>query len=121
MAIKSDEVPHPDEIEDNFEWGSCAEGHLDPATSSRVSAAYRLIKKFPDWSRHNGGKIEAAGVLSSLLVFASIAVSRKTRRGHSLQSAVNSVKVENLNQAFYIAAREQRWKRYLRKLVRGKK
>ncbi len=125
MAVKADEVQHPDQIEDDFDWDAIVEGEpVDAATHRTLSLANRAVAKFPELRSHYKAYAGAAVVVSSTAtLIAAVALTRKTRRGMSGRDALAALTVEDLQNAVHVAGRDQHYKRLLRKLKlrRGKK
>ena len=68
MAIKADEVKHPDQIEDDFDWGAVAEGERpDSATRKTLNVAHRAVAKFPELKGKYKAYAGAAAIVSSAL------------------------------------------------------
>jgi hypothetical protein len=124
MAIKADDVRHPDQIEDDFDWEAVAEGEpVDAETHRTLSLAHRAVAKFPELKGKYKAYAGAAVVVSSAAtLMAAVAITRKTRRGMSAGQALASLTAADLEAAVHVAARDQRYKRLLRKLKlrRGK-
>ena len=125
MAVKADEVRHPDEIEDDFDWEAVAEGEpVDAETHRTLRLAHRAVAKFPELKGKYKAYAGAAVVVSSAAtLLAAIALTRKTKRGMSAGQALASLTAADIEAAVHVAARDQRYKRLLRKLKlrRGKK
>lgn len=125
MAVKADDVRHPDQIEDDFDWAAVAEGEpVDAETHRTLSLAHRAVAKFPELKGHYKAYAGAAVVVSSAAtLMAAVAISRKTKRGMSAGQAFASLTAADIEAAVHVAARDQRYKRLLRKLKlrRGKK
>ena len=123
MAIKADEVQHPDQIEDQFDWEQELQGeHPDPATHKTLRLAHRAVAKFPELSTKYKVYAGAAAVVSSVATLAgAIAITRKMKRGMSADSALASITVADIENALHVAARDQRYKRLLRKIGLRKK
>ena len=125
MAVKADEVRHPDQIEDEFDWQAVAEGEpVDAETHRTLRLAHRAVAKFPELKGHYKAYAGAAAVVSSVAtLMAAVAITRKTKRGMSAGQALASLTAADLEAAVHVAARDQRYKRLLRKLKlrRGKK
>lgn len=125
MAVKADEVRHPDEIEDDFDWEAVAEGEpVDAETHRTLRLAHRAVAKFPELKGKYKAYAGAAVVVSSAAtLMAAIAITRKTKRGMSAGQALASLTAADIEAAVHVAARDQRYKRLLRKLKlrRGKK
>ena len=125
MAVKADEVRHPDEIEDDFDWEAVAEGDpVDAETHRTLRLAHRAVAKFPELKGKYKAYAGAAVVVSSAAtLLAAIALTRKTKRGMSAGQALASLTAADIEAAVHVAARDQRYKRLLRKLKlrRGKK
>jgi hypothetical protein len=118
MAIKADEVVHPDEIEDEFDWESVAEAdHVDASTKKTLNLAARAVRKFPELSgKHKAYAGAAAVVSSTATLIAAVALSRKMRHGMSGDKALAALTALDIEDAVHVAARDQRYKRLLRKL-----
>ncbi len=118
MAIKADEVVHPDEILDEFDWDSVAEGEpVDASTKRTLSLAHRAVAKFPELKGKYKGYAGAAVIVSSTAtLIAGVAIARKMRNGMSGEKALAALTVEDITAAVSVAARDQRYKRLLRKL-----
>ena len=125
MAVKADEVRHPDQIEDDFDWEAVAEGEpVDAETHRTLRLAHRAVAKFPELKGKYKAYAGAAVVVSSAAtLLAAIALTRKTKRGMSAGQALASLTAADIEAAVHVAARDQRYKRLLRKLKlrRGKK
>jgi len=125
MAVKADDVRHPDQIEDDFDWEAVAEGEpVDAETHRTLRLAHRAVAKFPELKGKYKAYAGAAAIVSSAAtLMAAIAITRKTKRGMSAGQALASLTAADLEAAVHVAARDQRYKRLLRrlKLRRGKK
>ncbi len=125
MAVKADEVRHPDQIEDDFDWEAVAEGEpVDAETHRTLRLAHRAVAKFPELKGKYKAYAGAAAVVSSAAtLMAAIAITRKTKRGMRPGQALASLTAADIEAAVHVAARDQRYKRLLRKLKlrRGKK
>jgi hypothetical protein len=121
--VKADEVRHPDQIEDDFDWQAIAEGErADSATNRTLSLAHRAVAKFPELSGRYKAYAGAAAVVSSALtLMAGVAIARKMKRGLSADRALASLTAADIEAAMHVAGREQRYKRLLRKIVRRRK
>ena len=120
MAIKADEVQHPDQIEDDFDWETLGSGERPDAETHRtLSLANRAAAKFPELKGHYKAYAGAAAVVSSALtLMAGIAIARKMKRGMSADKALAALTAADIEAAVHVAARDQRYKRLLRKIVR---
>lgn len=120
MAIKADEVRHPDQIEDDFDWEAASEGQLvDAETHRTLNLAHRAVAKFPELKGRYKAYAGAAAVVSSVAtLMAGIAITRKMKRGMSGDRALASLTAADLEAAVHVAARDQRYKRLLRKIRR---
>jgi hypothetical protein len=121
MAVKADEVVHPDEIEDTFDWDRiAAEGEQpDPSTHRTLNLAHRALAKFPEMKGKYKAYAGAAAVVSSAAtVMAAVAITRKMKRGMSADRALAALTVADIENAVHVASRDQRYKRLLRKIVR---
>lgn len=120
MAVKADEVQHPDQIEDDFDWSAVAEGEqADEETHRILSLAHRAVEKFPELSGKYKAYAGAAAVVSSVAtLMAGVAISRKVRRGMSPDRAFAALTAADIENAVRVAARDQRYKRLLRKIAR---
>jgi len=118
MAVKADDVRHPDQIEDDFDWAAAAEGEpVDAETHRTLRLAHRAVAKFPELKGKYKAYAGAVAVVSSTAtLIAAIALTRKTRRGMSGDKALASLTVADLEAAVHVASRDQRYKRLLRKL-----
>jgi hypothetical protein len=118
MAVKADEVQHPDQIEDDFDWDAVAEGEpVDAETHRTLNLAHRAVAKFPELKGHYKAYAGAAAIVSSAAtLMAAVALTRKTKRGMSAGQALASLTAADLQAAVHVAARDQRYKRLLRKL-----
>ena len=124
MAIKADEVRHPDQIEDDFDWESVAEGERPDAETHRtLRLAHRAVAKFPELKGKYKAYAGAAVIVSSVAtLMAGVAISRKMKHGMSGDKALASLTAADIEAALHVAARGQRYKRLLRKISRrGKK
>jgi hypothetical protein len=124
MAVKADDVLHPDEIQDDFDWAAVAQQgeHPDESTHSTLTLAHRALAKFPELSGRYKAYAGAAVVVSSVAtLMAAIAIARKTRRGMSADRALAALTVADIEAAAHVAARDQRYKRLLRKIVRQRR
>ncbi len=126
MAVKADDVQHPDQIvDDDFDWEAAAEGEpVDAETHRTLRLAHRAVAKFPELTGKYKAYAGAAAVVSSTAtLIAAIALTRKTRRGMSGREALASLTVADIEAAVHVASRDQRYKRLLRKLKlrRGKR
>jgi hypothetical protein len=121
MAVKADEVQHPDQIQDDFDWESVAQQgeQTDPSTHRTLNLAHRAVAKFPELKGRYKAYAGAAVVVSSAAtLMAGIAISRKMKRGMSGDKALASLTVKDIENALHVASRDQRYKRLLRKIVR---
>ena len=118
MAIKADEVKHPDQIEDDFDWGAVSEGERpDSATRKTLNIAHRAVAKFPELKGKYKAYAGAAAIVSSALTLtAGIAIARKMKRGMSADKALAAITIADIEAAVHVAARDQRYKRLLRKV-----
>jgi len=118
MAVKADEVVHPDEIHDEFDWEAVSEAEaVDPSTRRTLSLAHRAVARFPELKGKYKAYAGAAAVVSSTAtLIAAIAISRKMKRGMSGEKALASLTAADIENAVQVAARDQRYKRLLRKL-----
>ena len=120
MAVKADEVRHPDQIEDTFDWEAIAtEGEQpDPSTHRTLNMAHRALAKFPEMKGKYKAYAGAAAVVSSAAtLMAAVAISRKMKRGMSADRALASLTVKDIENAVHVASRDQRYKRLLRKIM----
>ena len=119
MAIKADDVKHPDQIEDVFDWDTPAQGERpDMATHRTLRLANRAVAKFPELSGKYKAYAGAAAVVSSALtLMAGIAITRKMKHGMSADSALASITAADIENAMQVAVRDQRYKRLLRKIT----
>ena len=120
MAVKADEVLHPDQIEDTFDWESIASQgeQADPHTRRAISLAHRAIAKFPELKGKYKAYAGAAVVVSSAAtLMAAIAINRKMKRGMSADRALAALTVADIENAAHVASRAQRYRRLLRKVV----
>ena len=120
MAVKADDVRHPDQIEDTFDWEAVAEGERPDAETHRtLRLANRALAKFPEMKGKYKAYAGAAAVVSSVAtLMAGIAISRKMKRGMSADRALASLTAADIENALHVAARDQRYKRLLRKIAR---
>jgi|GEM_PF-3312146 len=120
MAIKADEVRHPDQIEDDFDWEAAAEGErVDAETHRTLSLAHRAVAKFPELKGKYKAYAGAAVVVSSVAtLMAGVAIARKMKRGMSGDKALAALTAADFEAALHVAARDQRYKRLLRKIGR---
>lgn len=121
MAVKADEVRHPDQIEDDFDWELAADAgeQPDPSTHRTLNLAHRALAKFPELrGRYKAYAGAAAVVSSAATLMAAVALTRKMKRGMSADRALASLTAADLEAAVHVAARDQRYKRLLRKIVR---
>lgn len=120
MAIKADEVRHPDQIEDDFDWEAVAEGErVDAETHRTLNLAHRAVAKFPELKGKYKAYAGAAAVVSSVAtLMAGVAIARKMKRGMSGDRALATLTAEDIEAALHVAARDQRYKRLLRKIGR---
>ncbi len=121
MAVKADEVRHPDQIEDDFDWAAvAAEGEtVDAETHKTLRLAHRAVAKFPELKGKYRAYAGAAAVVSSVAtLMAGVAIARKMKRGMSGDKALASLTAADLENAVRVAARDQRYKRLLRKISR---
>jgi hypothetical protein len=121
--VKADEVRHPDQIEDDFDWDAIAEGERpDESTHKTLNVAHRALAKFPEMrGRYKAYAGAAAVVSSAATVMAGVAIARKMKRGMSADRALASLTVADFENAVHVAARDQRYKRLLRKIIRRRK
>jgi hypothetical protein len=120
MAVKADEVRHPDQIEDDFDWAAVAEGEpVDAETHRTLSLAHRAVAKFPELKGKYKAYAGAAVVVSSVAtLMAGVAIARKMKRGMSADKALAALTAADIEAAMHVAARDQRYKRLLRKISR---
>ena len=121
MAVKADEVRHPDQIEDTFDWEAGAtEGEQPDASTHRtLNLAHRAVAKFPEIKGKYKAYAGAAAVVSSAAtLMAAIAISRKMKRGMSADRALAALTAADIENALHVASKNQRYKRLLRKIVR---
>jgi hypothetical protein len=120
VAVKADEVRHPDQIEDDFDWEAIAEGERpDASTHKTLNMAHRALAKFPEMrGRYKAYAGAAAVVSSAATLMAGIAIARKMKRGMSADRALASLTAADIENAVHVAARDQRYKRLLRKIGR---
>jgi hypothetical protein len=124
VAVKADEVRHPDQIEDDFDWEAIAEGERpDESTHKTLSAAHRALAKFPEMrGRYKAYAGAAAVVSSAATLMAGIAIARKMKRsGVSADKALSLLTVADIENAVHVASRDQRYKRLLRKISRRRR
>ncbi len=123
MAVKADEVRHPDQMVDDFDWDAVAEGERpDPSTHRTLNLAHRAVAKFPELRGKYKAYAGAAVVVSSAAtLMAAVAITRKMKRGMSADKALASLTVADIEAALHVASRDQRYKRLLRKIVRRRK
>jgi hypothetical protein len=121
--VKADEVRHPDQIEDDFDWDAIAEGERpDESTHKTLNVAHRALAKFPEMrGRYKAYAGAAAVVSSAATVMAGVAIARKMKRGMSADRALASLTAADFENAIHVAARDQRYKRLLRKIIRRRK
>jgi hypothetical protein len=121
--VKADEVRHPDQIEDDFDWDAIAEGERpDESTHKTLNVAHRALAKFPEMrGRYKAYAGAVAVVSSAATVMAGVAIARKMKRGMSADRALASLTVADFENAVHVAARDQRYKRLLRKIIRRRK
>lgn len=121
MAVKAEDVRHPDQIEDTFDWEAIAEEgeRPDPSTHRVLNLAHRAVAKFPELKGKYKAYAGAAAVVSSAAtVVAAVAISRKMKRGMSADRAFAALTAADIENALHVAAKNQRYKRLLRKIVR---
>ncbi len=120
MAVKADEVQHPDQVVDDFDWEAVAEGERpDPSTHRTLNIAHRAVAKFPEMrGRYKAYAGAAAVVSSAATLMAAVALTRKMKRGMSADRALASLTAADIEAALHVASRDQRYKRLLRKIVR---
>ncbi len=119
MAVKADDVRHPDQIEDDFDWDAVAEGEpVDPETHKTLRLAHRAVAKFPEIKGKYKAYAGAAAIVSSTAtLIAAVALTRKAKRGGlSADKALAALTAIDIENAVHVAARDQRYKRLLRKL-----
>jgi hypothetical protein len=118
MAIKADEVVHPDDVTDEFDWETIAEAEaVDPSTKRTLSLAHRAVAKFPEMKGKYKAYAGAAAIVSSTAtLIAAVAISRKMKKGMSAEKALAALTSADIENAVQFAARDQRYKRLLRKL-----
>jgi hypothetical protein len=118
MAIKADEVRHPDHMEDDFDWEAVAEGEpVDAETHRTLRLAHRALAKFPELKGKYKAYAGVAAIVSSTATLtAGIALTRKMRHGMTAEKALAALTHADLENAVHVAARDQRYKRLLRKL-----
>jgi len=119
MAVKADDVRHPDQVEDDFDWESVAAGErVDAETHRTLRIANRAIAKFPEMSGKYKAYAGAAAVVSSVAtLMGAIAISRKMKKGMSADKALASLTIADIEAAVHVAARDQRYKRLIRKIA----
>jgi hypothetical protein len=119
MAVKADEVRHPDQVEDDFDWEGVARGErVDAETHRTLRLAHRAIAKFPEMSGKYKVYAGAAAVVSSVAtLMGAVAISRKMKRGMSADKALASLTIADIEAAVHVAARDQRYKRLIRKIA----
>jgi hypothetical protein len=122
MAVKADDVLHPDEIEDTFDWEKAAEQgeHLDHETRKSISLAHRAVDKFPQLKGRYKTYAGAAVVVSSAAtLMAAIAMSRKMKKGGmSADKALAALTLLDIENAERSAGRFQRYRRLVNKVRR---
>ncbi len=120
MAVKADEVRHPDQIEDDFDWAAVAEGEpVDAETHRTLNLAHRAVAKFPELKGNYKAYAGAVAIVSSVAtLMAGVAIARKMKRGMSADKALAALTAADLQAAVHVAARDQRYKRLLRKISR---
>ncbi len=120
MAVKADEVRHPDQIDDTFDWATVSEGERPDAETHRtLRLANRAVAKFPELKGKYKAYAGAAVVVSSVAtLMAGVAISRKMKHGMSADKALASLTAADIENALHVAARDQRYKRLLRKISR---
>jgi hypothetical protein len=120
MAVKADEVRHPDQVEDDFDWEAVAKGErVDAETHRTLRLAHRAIAKFPEMSGKYKAYAGAVAVVSSVAtLMGAVAISRKMKRGMSADKALASLTIADIEAAVHVAARDQRYKRLIRKISR---
>jgi hypothetical protein len=121
MAVKADEVRHPDQYDDDFDWESVAQQgeRPDPTTHRTLNLAHRAVAKFPELKGRYAAYAGAAAVVSSAAtLMAGVAIARKMKRGMSADKALAALTVADIEAAVHVASRDQRYKRLLRKIVR---
>lgn len=118
MSVKADDVRHPDQIEDDFDWATVTEGErVDVETNRTLSRAHRALARFPELRGKYKAYAGAAAIVSSAAtLMAAIAITRKTRRGMSADKALQSLTAADIEAAVRVAARGERYRRLLRKL-----
>ncbi len=123
MAIKADEVVHPDEIEDEFDWESVVNGDpVDASTKKTLNLAHRAVAKFPELKgKHKAYAGAAAIVSSTATLIAAVALTRKMKGGMSGDKALAALTSLDIENAVQFAGRDQRYKRLLRKLKLSRK
>jgi hypothetical protein len=120
MAVKADDVRHPDQIEDDFDWEAASEGeHVDAETHHTLNLAHRAVAKFPELKGKYKAYAGAAAVVSSVAtLMAAVAIARKTKHGMSADKALAALTAADIDAAVHVAGRNQRYKRLLRKIGR---
>ncbi|MBI2723538.1 MAG: hypothetical protein HYX50_00605 [Chloroflexi bacterium] len=120
MAVKADDVQHPDQIQDDFDWDAVSTGdQVDAETHRTLRIANRAISKFPEMSGKYKAYAGAAVVVSSVAtLMGAIAVGRKMKHGMSADRALAALTAADIEAAVHVAARNQRYKRLLRKIAR---
>jgi hypothetical protein len=124
MAVKADDVRHPDQFEDDFDWTQVVDGErVDAETHKTLNLAHRAVSKFPEIKGKYKAYAGAAAVVSSAAtLMAAVALTRKMRRGMSGDRALATLTALDIENAVHVAARDQRYKRLLRKLkLRGRR
>ena len=121
MAVKADEVRHPDQIEDDdFDWAAVPEGEaVDAETHRTLTLAHRALAKFPELKGKYKAYAGAAAIVSSVAtLMAGVAIARKMRHGMPADKALASITAADIEAAMHVAGRDQRYKRLLRKISR---
>jgi hypothetical protein len=116
--VKADEVRHPDQIEDDFDWATVAEGERpDTETHRTLNLAHRAVARFPELKGKYKAYAGAAVVVSSALtLMAGVAITRKMKGGMSADKALAALTAADIEAAAHVDVREQRYKRLLRKI-----
>jgi hypothetical protein len=120
--VKADEVRHPDQIQDDFDWAAAEGERPDTETHKTLNLAHRAVARFPELKGKYKAYAGAAVVVSSALtLMAGVAITRKMKRGMSADKALATLTAADIENAARVAVREQRYKRLLRKIGRGRR
>ncbi|MFB0900916.1 MAG: hypothetical protein QMB22_02780 [Dehalococcoidia bacterium] len=64
---------------------------LDVNTIYSINLAYKLIKRFPKLEKRHRVVAGGLAVSSALIILASIAISKRIKKGENIKTALNSI------------------------------